>query len=248
MPDQVTASVGSGDVSCSDLASQIRAGTVDIPALVEAHLERADEAMNSSAAFVTICRAEARRAAVTAQETLERGEPTGPLHGVPISVKDILATSGVRTTAGSRLLRDHVPGATATAVSRLLGAGAILIGKTNCPEFAFGITTTSPAGSTPGPFSPSVARRLKRGRGIRRGRRRVCARSGYGLRRLVALAGAMHGHSRARPTPGRVPTSGQLPGIGGRWHGMRLHRSTPDRSWGASLSSVRSRAASMTLN
>jgi amidase len=212
----VTASVGSGDLSCSDLASQIRAGTLDIPAVVEAHLERADEAMNSSAAFVTICHAEARRAAVTAQEALERGEPTGPLHGVPITVKDILATSGVRTTAGSRLLRDHVPGATATAVSRLLGAGAILIGKTNCPEFAFGITTTSPAGSTPGPFSPSRSAGGSSGGeayAVAVGASALGLGTDYGgsLRWPAQCTGIL----ALRPTPGRVPTSGQLPGIGG---------------------------------
>jgi amidase len=212
----VTASIGSGDVNCSDLASQIRAGTLDIPALVEAHLERADEAMNSSAAFVTICHDESRRAAVTAQKALERGEPTGPLHGVPITIKDILATAGVRTTAGSLLLDDHVPGATATAVSRLLGAGAILIGKTNCPEFAFGVTTTSPSGSTVGPFSPTRSAGGSSGGeayAVAVGASALGLGTDYGgsLRWPAQCTGIL----ALRPTPGRVPTSGQLPGIGG---------------------------------
>jgi amidase len=212
----VTASIGSGGVSCSDLASQIRAGIVDVPTVIEAHLERADEAMSSSAAFVTICHDEARRAAVSAQQALERGEPTGSLHGVPITVKDILATSGVRTTAGSALLDDHVPGGTATAVSRLLGAGAILIGKTNCPEFAFGITTTSPAGSTPGPFSP-----IRSAGGSSGGEAYAVAVGASALGLGTDYGGSLRwpaqctGILALRPTPGRVPTSGQLPGMGG---------------------------------
>jgi amidase len=189
---------------------------VDIPTLVDAHLERADEAMESSAAFVTICHDGARQAAIIAQERLERGEPTGPLHGVPITVKDILATSGVRTTAGSALLADHVPGATATAVARLLGAGAILIGKTSCPEFAFGITTTSPAGSTPGPFSPTRSAGGSSGGeaySVAVGASALGLGTDYGgsLRWPAQCTGIL----ALRPTPGRVPTSGQLPGMGG---------------------------------
>jgi amidase len=211
-----TASIGSADLSCSDLGSQIRAGTLNIPDLIEATLERADEAKKSSAAFVTICHDEARRAAVTAQKALESGEPTGPLQGVPVTVKDIIATAGVRTTAGSLLLGDHVPGASATAVSRLLGAGAILIGKTNCPEFAFGVTTTSPAGSTPGPFSPTHSAGGSSGGeayAVAVGASALGLGTDYGgsLRWPAQCTGIL----ALRPTPGRVPTSGQIPGMGG---------------------------------
>src|SRR5207248_11155203 len=66
----------------------------------------------------------------------DRATERGPLHGVPFTVKDSIATGGVRSTAGSRLLSDFVPKRDATAVARLKDAGAIMLGKTNCPEFA----------------------------------------------------------------------------------------------------------------
>jgi amidase len=214
-----------GDISCTELASQIRARMIDIPSLVEAHLDRADESTESAAAFVTVCHDEARRAAIIAQRALEDEKPLGPLHGVPITVKDIIATAGVRTTAGSRLLADHIPGANATAVSRLLGAGAILIGKTNCPEFAFGITTSSPSGSTPGPFSAAYSAGGSSGGeayAVAVGASALGLGTDYGgsLRWPAQCTGIL----ALRPTPGRVPTSGQIPGQGG---GLAQHAVAP---------------------
>jgi aspartyl-tRNA(Asn)/glutamyl-tRNA(Gln) amidotransferase subunit A len=71
-----------------------------------------------------------------AEAALMRGELRGPLHGVPITIKDCFDTAGVRTTRGSKLFSDHVPRADATAVTRLKSAGGIVLGKTNLPEFA----------------------------------------------------------------------------------------------------------------
>src|SRR4030095_2701067 len=80
------------------------------------------------------------------------GEPLGPLHGVPVSVKDLIFTRRLRTTAGSRLLADHVPEEDAVAVERLRGAGAIIVGKTNTPEFGFkGVTDNPLFGATRNP-------------------------------------------------------------------------------------------------
>ncbi len=86
--------------------------------------------------MVTTCTAEARAAAARVDAVVARGDDPGPLAGVPFTVKDTLATAGLRATAGSLILADHVATGDAEVVARLRAAGAILVGKTNCPEFA----------------------------------------------------------------------------------------------------------------
>ncbi len=107
-------------------------------------------------ALVTL-RAEAALAeAAQADERIARGAPR-PLEGIPFSVKDLIATAGVRTTAGSRALKEYVPSRSATAVQRLQHAGAILIGKSNCSEFGMGNLHTGNRvfGETRNPWSAS---------------------------------------------------------------------------------------------
>ena len=88
--------------------------------------------------------ADAREAAAAAEVALMTGEPLGPLHGVPFSVKDLVFTRRVPTTAGSRLFAEHVPEEDAVVVERLKGAGAILVGKTTTPEFGHKALTDAP--------------------------------------------------------------------------------------------------------
>jgi aspartyl-tRNA(Asn)/glutamyl-tRNA(Gln) amidotransferase subunit A len=83
----------------------------------------------------------ARAAAAAVDDRLRRGDPVRPLEGVPLALKDVLSTRGLRTTAGSRILDGFVPPYDATAVARLAAAGAIVLGKTNCDEFAMGSST-----------------------------------------------------------------------------------------------------------
>jgi len=84
-----------------------------------------------------------------------RRDPLGPLHGVPVAIKDLNNVEGVRTTFGSRLFEDHVADANDVFVDRLLAAGAIVIGKTNTPEFGLGCTTDNlVVGPTGTPFDP----------------------------------------------------------------------------------------------
>jgi aspartyl-tRNA(Asn)/glutamyl-tRNA(Gln) amidotransferase subunit A len=97
-----------------------------------AGIERAQPALN---AFITVCADQALAAARDAEAAVMRGDPLGPLHGVPFSVKDLINTAGVRTTYGSLIFEQHVPAADAVAVARLKAGGAILIGKTTTPEF-----------------------------------------------------------------------------------------------------------------
>jgi aspartyl-tRNA(Asn)/glutamyl-tRNA(Gln) amidotransferase subunit A len=122
----------------------MRARTVWPVEVTEAHLARIDRLNPTLNAFVTVTAAEARSAARRAEEELKAGRWRGPLHGVPIGVKDIFDTDGVRTTNGSSFFRDHVPAEDADAVRRLKDAGAVVIGKCNTHEFAAGSTTNNP--------------------------------------------------------------------------------------------------------
>ncbi len=96
-------------------------------------------------AYLTFCEERALDAARHVDEKLARGEDAGPLAGVPVAVKDVIVTKGVRTTCGSKLLANYVPPYDATAVERLEAAGGVIIGKTNCDEFAMGSSNENSA-------------------------------------------------------------------------------------------------------
>src|SRR3972149_4606076 len=91
-------------------------------------------------AFITVTREEALAGAQQADAAIAHGNYKGPLHGIPIALKDLFDTAGVRTTAGSKILGERVPTEDAAATARLRAAGAIVIGKLNMHEFAFGAT------------------------------------------------------------------------------------------------------------
>src|SRR5262249_32740794 len=128
----------------AELGSLIRARTVSPVEVIEAHLARIERLNPVLNAFVTVTAAEAREAARRAEAEVAAGRWRGPLHGVPIGVKDIFDTAGVRTTHGSSFYRENVPTEDADAVRRLKDAGAILVGKCNTHEFAAGSTTNNP--------------------------------------------------------------------------------------------------------
>jgi aspartyl-tRNA(Asn)/glutamyl-tRNA(Gln) amidotransferase subunit A len=100
-----------------------------------ARIERLNPKLN---AFITVTDTAALEAARQAEAEIARGEWKGPLHGIPLAVKDLIETAGVKTTAASAVLKDHVPSADAEVIRRLKSAGAILLGKLNLHEFAYG--------------------------------------------------------------------------------------------------------------
>jgi aspartyl-tRNA(Asn)/glutamyl-tRNA(Gln) amidotransferase subunit A len=112
--------------------------------LTEAMLARIERLNPSLRAFLTVLPDEALAAARRAEHNITHGRYRGPLHGIPICLKDNIWTRGARTTAGSRILRDFVPTADSVVARRLRRAGAILLGKTNLHEFAYGITNINP--------------------------------------------------------------------------------------------------------
>jgi amidase len=138
------------------LAQLIRQREVTSTEVLEAHLSRINEYNPALNAIVTLNTERARERAREADAALTRGELWGPLHGVPVTIKDAFDTAGLRTTFGYRLMKNRIPQRNATAVERILEAGAILLGKTNIPEVSFDWQTNSPIfGRTNNPWDLS---------------------------------------------------------------------------------------------
>ena len=114
------------------------------------HIERHNSKIN---AFLTVDLEGSRAAAVRAESEILHGRYRGPLHGIPVAIKDNIWTAGLRTTAGSKILAAFVPVEDATVIRRLRRAGAVIIGKTNMSEFAYGATNNNPHyGTTHNPW------------------------------------------------------------------------------------------------
>ena len=128
-------------LSIREAADLIRKKKVSPVDLTKACLARIDQANPSLNAFITITRESALQQAGVAESEVMRGNWRGPLHGVPIALKDLFDTAGVRTTAASGVFKDRIPTEDAEVVRRLKTAGAVLLGKTNMQEFAFGGTS-----------------------------------------------------------------------------------------------------------
>ena len=142
--------------SIAELAPRVAAGEISPVALAEAALARIERLDGTLNAFVTVTAEAARDAARAAADEIADGNYRGPLHGVPVAVKDLFATRGVRTTVGSRLFDDWVPDHDATVVERLADAGAVMLGKTGLHELAYGSTSNNPFyGAIRNPWNPA---------------------------------------------------------------------------------------------
>ncbi len=142
--------------SAKSIARSIRRREVSAVEIVEAHLRRIDETNPALNAVVKLCAERALKEARRADAALADGEPKGPLHGVPMTIKDSLDTEGVVTTGGTLGRAGFVPERDSTVVARLRRAGAILLGKTNTPELTLaGETDNLVYGRTNNPYDPS---------------------------------------------------------------------------------------------
>jgi aspartyl-tRNA(Asn)/glutamyl-tRNA(Gln) amidotransferase subunit A len=200
-------------LSIAALAPLVRKKELSPVEVLDAVLARVEALNPRLNAYITICAEEARRDAQRAEKEILRGRWRGPLHGIPIALKDNIATRGIRTTAGSKFLAANIPEEDATVVRCLRRAGAILVGKTNLHEFAYGVTTENPHfGSTrnpwdtariPGGSSGGSAAALAAG---------MCYGSvGTDTGGSIRIPASLCGVVGLKPTYGRVSTYGTVP-------------------------------------
>lgn len=201
-----------------ELAHAVRTGELKSRELVEhflARIERHNRALN---AVVTLEPERARREADQVDAAIAKGESLGPLAGVPMTIKDSFEVSGMRTTSGAPLFKDHLPARDATAVARLRAAGAIVLGKSNVPMFCADLQTYNPLFGTtnnpwdltrtPGGSSGGAAAALAAGLvPIELG-----SDLGGSIRTPAGFCG-VYGH---KPTHGLVPQRGHIPGPPGK--------------------------------
>jgi amidase len=205
----------------TELAGLIRRKAVSPVEVVDAALERIEQVNPSVNAYVTVTAAEARAAARASEEAVARGAALGPLHGVPYSLKDLTPTRGIRTTMGSKIFEHYVPEEDAILVERLRAAGAILLGKTNTPEFGCKpFTDNRIFGATRNPWRPD------RSAGGSSGGAAAAAASGLGpLAEGSDLAGSIRqpaawcGVVGFKPSQGRVA---RYPNAAG-WNAMSMN-------------------------
>lgn len=200
-------------LSLADAARRVKSGEVSPVELVDAALVRIAAVNPALSAYITVFADEARQVAKAAEIMARAGHDLGPLHGIPIALKDNVAVRGTRTTAGSKVLADWVPAQDATVTARLRQAGAILIGKTNMHEFAWGGTSDNPHyGTVRNPWNTD---RFPAGSSGGSGAA-VAARACYGAIGTdtggsVRLPSAINGIVGIRPTYGRVSNHGIIP-------------------------------------
>lgn len=200
-------------LSVVQLSELIKDRAVSPVEAVEAYLDRIDILNSKLFAYLTITRDEALKAARESEQALGRGEYLGPLHGIPVAVKDQINTAGIRTTTGTPIFGDFVPQEDATVIAKLKSAGAILLGKLNMTEF--GTTSLSHAFDTArNPWDPE---RFTGGSSSGSGGATaafMCATSlGEDTGGSVRGPAAWCGLVGLRPTWGRVSRNGLRPGM-----------------------------------
>jgi aspartyl-tRNA(Asn)/glutamyl-tRNA(Gln) amidotransferase subunit A len=142
-------------LSATQLASLIEARQVSPEEALHAYLDRIEQVGPKVNAYITVCADEALQQAQQAGEEIQQGRYRGPLHGVPVAIKDQVHTTGILTTDASKIRADFIPTEDATVVAKLKEAGAVIIGKTNMSEFAIGDSFSSFKGPARNPWDLS---------------------------------------------------------------------------------------------
>ncbi|MDQ5845714.1 MAG: amidase [Acidobacteriota bacterium] len=199
-------------VSLTRLAELIQSGEVSPVEVVEAHLTRIDELNPSLNAIVTLA-PDALERAKEAEAAAVRGEVFGPLHGLPVTVKDTIETAGLRSTSGSVMRAEFVPELDAPAVARLKEAGAIILGKTNTAEMAMDYTTDNPVfGRASNPYNPLLTTGgSSGGEAVAIATCMSAGGLGTDLAGSIRIPAHICGIAGLKPTVGRVPGGGQFP-------------------------------------
>src|SRR5437899_8428453 len=208
MPDLVWRSV-------TELSRMILTKEVSPVEVVRAFLDRVTALDGKLKAFITVCADAALEAARAAEAELVAGRAVGPLHGVPYGPKDLYNTRGVRTTGGSKILADFVPADDATVVRRLRAAGAIVLGKLNMHEFAYGPEgLNAHYGDAVNPWDAGthrIAGGSSSGSGVAVAAALAPAALGSDTGGSIRIPASLCGISGIKPTYGRVSRAGVLP-------------------------------------
>jgi amidase len=190
-----------------ELARLIRTRAVSPVEVLDAHLDVIARVNPKLNAIVTLAADAARDAARSAEDAVMKGDPLGPLHGLPVAIKDVTPTAGIRTTFASPLYKDLVPTEDAEVVSRLKAAGAIVLAKTNTPEFACGAYTNNALfGPTRNPWNPDLSPAgSSGGSAVAVATGMVPIAQGTDFGGSVRVPAAFCGIVGIRPTPGLTP-------------------------------------------
>lgn len=205
--------MSAADLSIIEAGAALRQGRLTALELTQAHLDRIAARNGQIQAFTTLEGGRALKAAAHADRLLDEGRDLGPLHGIPVALKDIIDTAGLRTTYGSRLYEQHVPGKDACVVERLRAAGAVVIGKVATYEFA----TVGPSFDTPYPppvnprSPPHITGGSSSGSAAAVAAGMVRTAIGTDTGGSVRSPGAYCGIVGLKPTYGRISTDGVFP-------------------------------------
>jgi aspartyl-tRNA(Asn)/glutamyl-tRNA(Gln) amidotransferase subunit A len=199
--------------SLTELSTLLARGDISSRMLTQACLARIDALDARLHAFIDVYRDDALRLADAADLERRAHAPRGPLHGIPVALKDVFCTRGVRTTCGSTLFADHVPGHDSAVAEKLAAAGAVLIGKLNMHELAYGITSNNPHfGAVRNPWNTGcVPGGSSGGSGAAVAAGMVFMAMGTDTGGSIRIPASFCGTVGLKPTFGRVSRYGVLP-------------------------------------
>ena len=200
-------------LTIADAAREIEARRLSPAELAEAHLRRIERVEPTLNSFITIIGDEAMARARDAEREIAAGAYRGALHGIPVGLKDLYFTRGLRTTVGSKILRDFVPDYDSAAAERLAAAGAVLMGKLQMHEFALGATSVNPHdGPARNPWDPSrITGGSSGGSGSSVASGQCMAALGSDTGGSIRIPSGLCGIVGVKPTFGRVSRHGVYP-------------------------------------